>query len=113
MTTRKMTKYELFVMIYYALDAYYEENISEEINNFLSDMCPFTFADEGSADPAIYAEFCNFIKVEEIEIENSFELAGKYIEWINLLYVTTGFEWVAKEEWIAKSKKYIESLKKK
>ena len=113
MTTRKMTKFELFVMIYYALDAYYEENVSEEINNFLSDMCPFTFADEGSADPAIYAEFCDFIKVEEVEIENSFELASKYVEWINLPYVTTGFEWVTKEDWITKSKKYIESLKKK
>ncbi len=104
-----MTKYGLFVMIYYALDAYYEENISEEINNFLSDMCPFTFADEGSADPAIYAEFCNFIKVEEIEIENSFELASKYVEWINLPYVTIAFEWVTKEDWDKKSRQYIES----
>ena len=95
------------------IDAYYEENISEEINNFLSDMCPFTFADEGSADPAGYAEFCDFIKVEEIEIENSFELASKYVEWINLPYVTTGFEWVTKEDWITKSKKYIELLNKK
>ena len=106
-----MKKFELFVMIYYTLDAYYGENVSEESNNFLSDMCPFTFADEGSADPAVYAEFCDFIKVEEIEIENSFELACKYIEWINLPYVTTAFEWVAKEEWIVKSQRYIESLK--
>ena len=109
MTTRKMTKYELFVMIYYALDAYYEENVSEELNNFLSDMCPFTFADEGSADPAIYAEFCDFIKVEEIEIENSYELACKYIEWINQPYVTRAFEWVTKEDWNKKSRQYIES----
>ena len=28
----KMKKFELFVMIYYTLDAYYEENVSEEIN---------------------------------------------------------------------------------
>lgn len=112
MTTRKMTKFELFVMIYYALDAYYEENVSEEINNFLSDMCPFTFADEGSADPAVYDEFCDFIKVDKVEIEDSFEMACKYIKWINQPYVTIAFEWVTKEDWDKKSRQYIESLKK-
>lgn len=65
----------------------------------------------GSADPAVYDEFCNFIKVDRIEIENSFELACKYIEWINNPYVATAFEWVTQEEWNKKSQKYMESLK--
>ena len=29
---KKMKKYELFAMIFYALDAYYEEDVPEEIN---------------------------------------------------------------------------------
>ena len=39
-------------------------------------------------------------------------MAYKYIEWINQPYVTTAFEWVTKEDWDKKSRKYIESLKK-
>ncbi len=104
-----MTKYELFIMIYYVLDYYWDQNQGEELGNYLSDMSPFTFADIGSADPAVYSEFCDFIKVTKIEIENSYEIACKYIEYINKPYVTIAFEWVTKEDWIDKCKIYMES----
>ena len=106
-----MTNFELFTMIFYVLDYYWDQNPGEELGIFLSDMSPFTFADIGSADSAVYAEFCDFIKVEKIEMENSFELASKYISWINNPYVTPAFEWVTKEEWNEKTRKYMESLK--
>lgn len=57
----------------------------------------------------MYSEFCDFIKVDKIEIENSYELACKYVEWIGNPYVTTAFEWVTKEDWIDKCKIYMES----
>ena len=106
-----MNRFELFTMIFYVLDYYWDENRGEELGMFLSSMSPFTFADIGSADPAVYTEFCDFIKVDKIELENSFELACKYIDWINQPYVTIAFEWVSKEEWNEKSKQYIESIK--
>lgn len=53
-----MTKCELFTMIFYVLDYYWDQNQEEELGNFLSDMSPFTFADIGLADPAVYSEFC-------------------------------------------------------
>ena len=106
-----MNRFELFTMIFYVLDYYWDQKQGEELGMFLSGMSPFTFADAGSADPAVYDEFCDFIKVDRIEIENSFELACKYIEWINNPYVTTAFEWVTQEEWNKKSQKYMESLK--
>ena len=106
-----MNRFELFTMIFYVLDYYWDQNQGEELGIFLSGMSPFTFEDIGSADPAVYDEFCDFIKVDRIEIEKSFELACKYIEWINHPYVTTAFEWVTQEEWNKKSKKYMESLK--
>ena len=106
-----MNRFELFTMIFYVLDYYWDENQGQELSMFLSDMSPFTFADEGSADPAVYAEFCDFIKVDKVEIENSFELACKYIDWINQPYVTAAFKWVTKEEWNEKSRQYIETIK--
>ena len=107
-----MTKYELFTMIFYVLDYYWDQNQVEKLGEFLSDMSPFSFTDIGSADPAVYSEFCDFTKVDKIDLENSYELACKYVEWIGNSYVTTAFEWVTKEEWNEKSKEYIESLKK-
>ena len=34
-----MNKFELFSMIYYALNHYWKENKSEELTSFLSDKC--------------------------------------------------------------------------
>lgn len=48
-------------------------------------------------------------KVDKFEIENSYELACKYVEWIGNPYVTTAFEWVTKEDWIDKCNIYMES----
>ena len=107
-----MNRFELFTMIFYVLDYYWDQNQGEELGMFLSSMSPFTFEGIGSADPVIYDEFCDFIKVDKVEIEDSFEMACKYIEWINLPYVTIAFEWVTKEDWDKKSRQYIESLKK-
>lgn len=107
-----MNRLELFTMIFYVLDYYWDENQGEELGLFLSSMSPFTFEGTGSADPAVYDEFCEFIKVDKVEIEDSFEMACKYIKWINQPYVTIAFEWVTKEEWDKKSMQYIESLKK-
>lgn len=53
-----MNKFELFSLIYRALDAYYRHSDTlEEINAFLSDMCPFTFKDENSTVPGVYQDF--------------------------------------------------------
>ena len=48
-----MNKFELFSMIYYALNNYWKENKSEELTSFLSDMNPFLFDDIGSAVPSV------------------------------------------------------------
>ena len=42
-----MKQFELFTMIFYVLDYYWDQNQEEELGNFLSDMSPFTFADIG------------------------------------------------------------------
>ena len=49
-----MNRFELFTMIFYVLDYYWDQNQGEELGMFLSGMSPFTFEDIGSADPAVY-----------------------------------------------------------
>lgn len=55
----KMRVYDYFVMMYYSLDFEYEngDNPSEELRLFLSDLNPFIWAGENSADPAAFEEF--------------------------------------------------------
>ena len=86
-----MNQFELFTMFFYVLDYYWDQNGGEELGMFLSDMSPFTFDAIGSANPAVYEAFCDFIKVDEIEVKNSYELACKYVDWVNNLHVKTAF----------------------
>lgn len=52
-----VTAYAAFIAMYYALDAAYDAIGDEELRRYLSDANPFLFKGEGSADPAVYAEF--------------------------------------------------------
>ena len=52
-----MNKFELYTMIFYALDLYYEANPTDELGSFLGAMSPFTFKEVDSADSAIYLDF--------------------------------------------------------
>jgi hypothetical protein len=55
--------YTSFKLLYYALDAIYDETKNKGLGEFCSNMNPFIFTDEGSADPAIYSDYK--IKFEE------------------------------------------------
>ena len=104
-----MNKFELFTMIFYALDLYYDHNPSEELGRFLSEMSPFTFKQVGSADPAVFKNFCDFIGNEEITIENSYEKAQRYIANINDLDLETAFMNTDEEKWVKGCEKYLTS----
>lgn len=103
-----MNKFELFTMIYYALNHYWKENKSEELTSFLSDMNPFLFDDIGSAIPSVYDEYCLLVN-EDIAIENSFNIAGEYIKSLGLQAVTDAFRWVQEDDWKAQCVKYMSS----
>ena len=42
-----MNRFELFTMIFYVLDYYWDQNQGEELGMFLSSMSPFTFEGTG------------------------------------------------------------------
>ena len=53
----RMTRHDLFCMIFLALDADWDETHDEELGKYLSDANPFLFAGEDSAISDIYTEF--------------------------------------------------------
>lgn len=102
-----MNKFELFTLIFYSLDIYYDNNPSEELGQFLSEMSPFTFKQICSADPAVFTEFCDFIKKEKIELDESYDLAIQYINSIEEIDLMPAFDNMDKVKWIDGCKKYL------
>lgn len=106
-----MNRFELFTLIYFVLDAYYEDEVKtdEELNTLLSDMNPFVWGDLNSADPAMYKHFCEFIGEQKITLENSLAIAKNYISTIDYVDVTEAFSEMTDEEWIIPCKEYLSS----
>lgn len=104
----KMNEFELFTMIFFVLDAYYDKDIDDIcINTVLSDMNPFIWADIGSADPAMYDEYKKFLKERTITLENSFDIAKDYVKTIEYADVTPAFDEMDQKRWIAYCKEYL------
>ena len=95
----RMTRHDLFCMIFLALDADWNETRDEELGKYLSDANPFLFAGEDSAISDIYTEFCSIIKDESIVKEKSFDLAKKYVNHLNNRAVTESFYLLEEDQW--------------
>ena len=109
-----MNKFELFTLIYFVLEAYYEDEVeeNEKLNIVLSDMNPFVWEDCISSDPAMYAEYLDFIGDRQISIENSLSIAKDYVKTIEFYDVTEAFAEMTEDEWIPVCKEYLESAHK-
>ncbi len=94
-----MTRYDLFCMIFLALDADWDETHNEELGKYLSDANPFLFSGEDSAIRDVYTEFCNIIKDEVIAKEKSFDLAKKYVTHLDNRAVTESFDLLEEAQW--------------
>ena len=106
-----MNKFELFTLIYFVLDAYYEEEVktNDSLGIILGDMNPFVWADCGSADQAMYNDYCRFLGDREITLENSLELAKEYVKTIDFVDVTEAFKDMTDNDWIPACKEYLTS----
>lgn len=103
-----MNRFELFCMIFYALDASWIDSRSEAVGNYLSDANPFLFADNGSAVPEIYDHFCNIIQ-EDITTENSYDLAVKYIDTLDDKDISEAFHQINQDDWNSSVSAYMSS----
>ena len=93
-----MTKFELFCMIFYVLDADWDETNDAIVGDYLSSANPFLFDDIGSADPAIFNYFCKIID-DNITIENCYLLAQKYIDALKCENLKKAFFSITEEDW--------------
>ncbi len=74
-----MDKHEMFSLIFYAIETYYENgHKTEELEDLLSELNPFLWGDRSSADPAYFTDLCEMISDDDIPIEGSYALARSY-----------------------------------
>ena len=69
---------------------------------FLSDANPFLWAGENSADPAMFPEFREIVPQENIPVEDSYDMASRYIEALPYYYadsVREAFRTIIRQEW--------------
>ena len=106
-----MSIYQIFIFMFYALDAVYDEVPNETLGNYLSGLNPFLFNDEGSADPAEFEQF----KTAYNEIFNGttqdagmlYDFCKAYLVKNAPSEVIKAFGQVEKEEWIELFEKTI------
>ena len=102
-----MNRFELFTMVFFVLDGYWDEHKNDELGEFLSSMNPFLFEDIGSAVPDIYSDFCKFIGDRNITLENSFDIAKEYINGIGVGCVLDAFRWIDEQKWKSSCEEYL------
>ena len=104
-----MNPFELYTMIFYVLDADWDESHDENLGQFLSGMSPFTFSGIGSAVRSEYLGYLDWLNNRSITLENSFALAKEYIMSINDCTVSKAFNWIEEEEWLRATIEYLAS----
>ena len=102
-----MSGFDLFILIFYALDHYWDKHGGAELGNFLSGMNPFLFLGEGSAVPDVYDKYEKFLSGRDVTLENSYQIACEYIGYLGEEYISDAFSWVEKDKWNEKCKKYL------
>ena len=102
-------KFELYCMIFLALDADWDDTQDEELGKFLSDANPFLFAGNVSAIRNIYENFCVFVGDREITVENSYKIAKEYVAFLANDAVTDSFGLLGQEQWMEGLREYLKS----
>ena len=101
-----MNQFELFSLIFYALDSIWDVTHDDELGQYLSSANPFLFTDTGSAVPDIFIDFCK-ITNESIAVEDSYAVAGRYIASLNNKALSDAFGKISEDDWLQAVKRYL------
>ena len=102
-----MSKFELFCLIFLALDADWDNTHDEELGKYLSDANPFLFAENTSAVQSVYEKFADYLRDKVITKDNSFALALDYVQSLDAPAVATSFLRLTEEQWLNAVKDYL------
>lgn len=78
-------KNQSYIALYNIIDKFYKEGKNEFIADLASDMCPYTFKESNSADPAVYEDFSDclnfcFAETEKMDITTAFKASIRFLE---------------------------------
>ncbi len=107
-----MDKFELFCLIFLALDADWDETHNEELGKYLSDANPFLFMENVSAVQSVFMKFDALVGDREITIDNSYDIATEYIKWLGIPAVTQSFSELERNQWNEAAKDYLSNAHK-
>ncbi len=102
-----MNQFELFCMIFFVLDAEWDETRDPELGKYLSSANPFLFADIGSADPSVFHRFCEHTD-KITPLNSSFRTAFNYIQSLQDEALVRAFSGIEEKDWIASAREYLE-----
>ena len=81
------TKYknQSYIALYNIIEKFYTEDNNEVIAELASGMCPHTFKDSNSADPAVYEDFSDclnscFAETERMDFATAFNASIRFLE---------------------------------
>lgn len=94
-----MNRWDIFVMTFFYLDAYWDDHQTEELGNICSSMNPFLFEGIGSADPAVWVEFCDVYEERNYSIEDGYVIAKQYVATLNSEEAIKAMKDSSLEEW--------------
>lgn len=103
-----MNQFELYCMVFFVLDAEWDETHSAELGEFLSNANPFLFDDIGSAVPEIYQDFCKII-TGDTPLEKSYEAAFTYVQSLRSSCISAAFEKLDHSVWDEAVRDYLSS----
>jgi hypothetical protein len=98
--------YTTFKLMYSSLDSLWDKTHDDELGQYLSNMNPFLWKDEGSADPIIYSNFkSEFSKKfnSKCSFEDGYNFVKQYLEKGNDTYTDKAkksFSNVSLKDWI-------------
>lgn len=77
-----MTNFELFTLMYFVLDAEYEKDgkTDERLMHYVSELNPFLWDAEDSADPAYFYDFNKFMQNKTIGDDCGYSLIVEFIK---------------------------------
>lgn len=104
-----MSVYDYFVMMYYSLDFEYEnsDNPGEELRLFLSDLNPFIWAGENSADPATFENFKAAYQKYGTDEAQGYTFVKKYIRRECSPIIQQAFSSTTEEDWMSAVEIYL------
>lgn len=91
--------YNYFILFYYILDSLCDKENNEELSLFISDVNPFLFRGEGSADPAIYDDFKTICNAYKKAAANGYDITKIFVDQKCPQCVKDIFSDITEEEW--------------